>query len=140
MAEIRLLGQGDEELVRRLGEDRALTAATAERLLTDSTVRFLVAFEDGEPVGFALAYVLPRRRLPERSLFLYEIEVAEPFRQRGVGRLLMDGVAAGARAAGCAEGFVLTFSGNEAAMALYRSAGGVQAPEADVTMDFLYGP
>jgi hypothetical protein len=82
VAEIRRLRPGDEELVRRLGEERALTAATAERVLADPTVRFLVALEDGEPVGFALAYVLQRRRLPERSLFLYEIEVAEPFRQR----------------------------------------------------------
>ena len=91
-------------------------------------------------MGFALAYVLNRRRLPERSLFLYEIDVDERFRRRGIGRALMAAAAAEARGAGCAEGFVLTFSGNEAAMALYRSAGGLEAPEADVTMDFLYEP
>jgi ribosomal protein S18 acetylase RimI-like enzyme len=140
VADTRRLGPGDEELVRRLGEERAVSHEAARRLLADPAARFLVAFEDGEPVGFVLAYVLNRRRLPERSLFLYEIDVDERFRRRGIGKALMAAAEAEARAAGCAEGFVLTYSGNEAAMALYRSAGGLQAPEADVTMDFLYGP
>lgn len=135
---MRLLRPGDEEIVVALGEERALSREVAAELLGDPAVRFLVAFEDGEPVGFALAYVLRRRRLPERSLFLYEIEVAERLRRRGIGGRLLDEVAGVARAEGAAEGFVITSRSNGPALALYLAAGGVVADDADVEVDFSY--
>ena len=138
MADIRRLGPGDEHLVRVLGEERALETVDAAALLADPWVRLLVAFEGGVPAGFAFAYVLPRRRAPRRSLLLYEIDVAEPYRRRGIGRALMDAVAAEGRAAGCDEGWVLTDADNEAALALYASAGGLRSEGEVVMLDFDY--
>jgi ribosomal protein S18 acetylase RimI-like enzyme len=138
VAEIKRLRPGDEDVVVRLGEERPISLPAAERLLADPAVRYIVAVEDGEPVGHVFGYVLNRRRLPERSFFVYDVGVDERYRRRGIGRALMAAAEAEARAAGCAEGFVLTFSGNDAAMALYTAAGGVRADEADVTMDFVY--
>ena len=54
-------------------------------------------------------------------LFVYEIEVDERYRRRGIGKELMRTIA---REAGAAEGFVLTEPDNEAANALYASLGG----------------
>lgn len=138
MAEIRRLGPGDEHLVRVLGEERELEGGDAAALLADPAVRFLVAFEEGVPAGFVFAYVLPRRRLPRRSLLLYEIDVAEPYRRRGIGRALMDAVEAEARAAGCDEGWVLTDADNGAALALYAAAGGIRSEGEVVMLDFDY--
>ena len=54
-------------------------------------------------------------------VFLYELEVYEPFRRRGIGRALVEEAkrfAAGRRV------FVLADEGNDAALRTYASAGG----------------
>jgi hypothetical protein len=56
--DVRRLAQGDEELVVALGRDRALSAEAAAALLRDPAVRYLVALDDGETVGYAFAYLL----------------------------------------------------------------------------------
>jgi ribosomal protein S18 acetylase RimI-like enzyme len=138
--EVRRLAPGDEELVVALGEDRALTAAAAAELLGDPGVRYFVAFVGGEPAGYALAYVLRRRRLPERSVFLYDIEVGDAFRRRGIGRRLMNALAELAQDEAAEEGFVITSRSNEAGRALYRAAGGQDENESgdDVVVEFRY--
>jgi ribosomal protein S18 acetylase RimI-like enzyme len=95
--DVRRLAQGDEELVVALGRDRALSAEAAAALLHDPAVRYLVPLDDGETVGYAFAYLLRRRRQPERSLFLYDIEVDERFRRLGVGRRLMEALSSSFR-------------------------------------------
>jgi hypothetical protein len=104
---VRRLGPGDERVVERLAE-QALPARVSE-LLADERTIFLVAFEDEqeEPIGFVLAYELLRRHGARIS-----------------------------RARGIRHGFVLTNATNEAAMALYRSVGGVRPNPDDVLFDF----
>jgi aminoglycoside 3-N-acetyltransferase I len=102
-------------------------------LLEDKRTIFLVAFEDGDPVGFAFGYVLPRRHGPPATLFIYEIEVDERHRGRGIGGELMRRLA---RESGAEEGFVLTDADNAPANALYRSVGGT--PRDVVEWDFEY--
>jgi ribosomal protein S18 acetylase RimI-like enzyme len=114
--EIRRLGPGDEDVVRRLA-----TRPPQFELLEDERTIFLAAFEDGEPIAFAFGYVLPRRHGAPTILFVYEIEVDERYRRRGIGKGLMRTIA---REAGATEGFVLTEPANEAANALYASLGG----------------
>jgi hypothetical protein len=53
---VRRLGPGDEEVVRKLAEERPQTA-----LLADERTIFLAAFQGAEPVGFVFGYDLPRR-------------------------------------------------------------------------------
>jgi ribosomal protein S18 acetylase RimI-like enzyme len=120
--QIRRLGPGDEEVVRKLA-----TRPPHFELLEDDRTIFLAAFEDGEPIGFVLAHHLPRRHDPPAKLLVYEVDVAEAHRQRGVGKALLDELAGIARERGIPQGWVLTDDDNDAAMALYRSAGGRDA-------------
>jgi ribosomal protein S18 acetylase RimI-like enzyme len=114
---VRRLGAGDEDVVRRLAEDgRPQTA-----LLADERTVFLAAFDGEEPVGFAFGYLLPRRHGEPSMLFVYELDVAEAYRGRGIATRLMQDLFA---QAGGVEAFVLTDHDNLAANATYAKLGG----------------
>jgi ribosomal protein S18 acetylase RimI-like enzyme len=114
---VRRLGAGDEDVVRRLAEDgRPQTA-----LLADERTVFLAAFDGEEPVGFAFGYLLPRRHGEPSMLFVYELDVAEAYRGRGIATRLMQELFA---QAGGVEAFVLTDHDNLAANATYAKLGG----------------
>jgi ribosomal protein S18 acetylase RimI-like enzyme len=129
--ELRLLGPGDDAVVERLATREPRTA-----LLHDPRTLFLVAFDGDTPVGFVLAYALPRRHGLETTLCVYEIEVSEKHRSRGIGRRLMRELRASAREQGIAEGFVLTDADNAAAMRLYASAGGTRSDVVEWDFDY----
>jgi len=128
---VRRLGPGDEDVVRRLAEDEPQTA-----LLADARTIFVAAFDGEEPVGFAFGYDLPRRHGDPSILFVYELDVAETHRRRGVATALLRELADAARERGIRTGFVLTEASNEAAMRLYESVGGVRPDEETVMWDF----
>jgi len=113
---VRRLHAGDEEVVRRLAEDVPQTA-----LLADQRTIFVAAFSGDEPVGFAFGYLLPRRHGKPSMLFVYELDVVESHRRRGVATRLMQELFAHA---GGAEAFVLTEPDNVAANATYAKLGG----------------
>jgi ribosomal protein S18 acetylase RimI-like enzyme len=129
--EIRRLGPGDGELVVKLATREPRTA-----LLDDPRTLFLVALDGGAPVGFVLAYELPRRHGHAVTLCIYEVDVDAAWQRRGVATRLLRELEGIARRAGIAEAFVLTDPDNVAAMELYRSVGGV--PQAVVEWDFDY--
>ena len=81
---VRRLGPGDEDVVRRLAEAEPQTA-----LLVDESTVFVAAFDGDTPVGFAFGYDLPRRHGAPSILFVYELEVDEAYRRRGVATALM---------------------------------------------------
>ena len=130
---IRLLAPGDEEVVRALATYDG--AGDPEALLADPRTLVLVAFEGERPVGFVLAHELPRRHGERAKLFVYEVDVAESHRRRGIASALLARLAELARERGIRTGFVLTEPGNGPANALYRSAGG--ATEA-VTVEWTF--
>jgi ribosomal protein S18 acetylase RimI-like enzyme len=116
---IRQLRPGDEEIVEQLATREPRTA-----LLDDPHVIFLVAIDDGRPVGFVLAYELLRRHGHEAMFCIYEVEVDAALRRRGIATRLLRELAQIARRRGIAEAFVLTEADNAAAMRLYESVGG----------------
>lgn len=119
---IRRLRPGDEDILRLLETAYERPIPAGGEILADERAHVLTAFDGDVPVGYALLYVLPR--IDGRwMVFLYDVGVAEPFRRRGVGRKLMEAATAVMREAGACKMFVLTDDGNEAAMALYASAG-----------------
>jgi aminoglycoside 3-N-acetyltransferase I len=132
---VRRLAPGDEAVVLRLATRQP--PRRVEELLADGRTFFLVAENDREPVGFVLAYELLRRHGDPSQLFVYEVDVEERHRRRGVATALLRELARLAAAAGIPEGFVLTDRGNEPAMALYAAAGGVR-PEDCVLWEFEY--
>ncbi len=72
------------------GSSRPTTdRAIPEGLLADPRTLMLVAFDGGLPVGFVLAHELPRRHGDRSKLFVYEVDVAESHRRRGIAWALL---------------------------------------------------
>jgi len=130
----RLLAPGDEGVVRELATYGG--ESDPEALLADPRTLMLVAFDGELPVGFVLAHELPRRHGERANLFVYEVEVAESHRRRGIASTLLVRLVELARERGIRSGFVLTEPDNDPANALYRSAGG--ASSTVVEWDFSY--
>jgi ribosomal protein S18 acetylase RimI-like enzyme len=116
---VRRLGPGDEDVVRQLAEAEPQTA-----LLADRATIFVAAFAGDSPVGFAFGYDLPRRHGAPSILFVYELEVDEAYRRRGIATELMSALR---RESVSPDAFVLAEPGNEAANALYAALGGTRA-------------
>jgi ribosomal protein S18 acetylase RimI-like enzyme len=132
---IRLLAAGDEGVVRELASYDG--PGDPEVLLADPRTLMLVAFDGESPVGFVLAHELPRRHGDRAKLFVYEVDVAETHRRRGIGKALLGRLAELARERGIRAGFVLSDDDSVAANALYRTAGGTSA-RMIVQWDFSY--
>ena len=126
--EIRALGPGDDAAVaaaQHLFDGSARAEATA-RFLAEPGSHLLVAYVDGEPVGFVSGIEVTH---PDKGteMFLYELAVDEAHRRRGHARALVGALEALARERGCTGMFVFVDDDNEAGRAAYRSAGGRDA-------------
>ncbi len=132
---IRLLAPGDEDVVRRLASYDG--PGDPEGLLADPRTLMLVAFDGERPVGFVLAHELPRRHGDRSKLFVYEVDVAQSHRRRGIASALLARLAERARERGIRAGFVLTEADNGPANALYRDAG-ASTEAVNVLWEFSY--
>ncbi|HEY1632295.1 MAG TPA: GNAT family N-acetyltransferase [Rhizomicrobium sp.] len=122
---IKLLGPGDENVLTRVAEgvfDNDVDPALTREFLADAHHHIAVAVEDGVVVGFAsgVDYIHPDKA---RELFINEVGVATSHHRRGLGRLVLTALLDRARANGCGIAWVLTDHDNDAARALYTSAG-----------------
>jgi aminoglycoside 3-N-acetyltransferase I len=132
---IRLLAPGDEDVVRALATYDG--PGDPETLLADPRTLMLVAFDAERPVGLVLAHELPRRHGVPAKLFVYEVDVSESHRRRGIASALLAKLAELARGRGIPAGFVLTEPDNGPANALYRRAGAATA-HMTLQWDFAY--
>jgi ribosomal protein S18 acetylase RimI-like enzyme len=137
--QIRILQSGDQALLDAIdGEvfDDPLDARAAGEFLRDPRHHLVAAIDDGVVVGFASAvhYVHPDKPLPE--LWINEVGVASSHQGRGLGKAIMATLLDHARELGCAEAWVLTERTNHAAMRLYESSGGIEAPDETVMFNF----
>jgi aminoglycoside 3-N-acetyltransferase I len=135
---IRRLGPGDEEIVIELGAETPLTRAQAAELLSDGRTVYLVAFDDREPIGHVFAHELRRRHGEPSQLFVYDLEVVEPARRRGIATALTVELEQICRERGIRTGFVLTNASNDSAMSFYRSLGARRPNEDDAMWEFDY--
>jgi len=125
---IRRLRPGDEPTLQNVCsryKSRVPSDEEAARVLALDGVHIWIAEVDRELAGFAYAHELQRID-GDTMVFLYELEVDERFRRRGLGRALVEQaqtLAAGRRA------FVLTGLDNEAGQRTYASVGGVATTE-----------
>jgi len=90
----------------------------------------IVASENGDPVGFAVAYCLLRVD-GRRMMCLYEVAVAPPWQRRGVGRAMVDVLVAWCRRNRVSKMWVITSRSNVAAARLYASTGAVASRRTD---------
>jgi len=145
--EIRRLVEGDEEAACQLIEqvkfaidevaDVSLDPADVAALVSDERSYLIAAYVDERPVGLVYGYRFPRLDGPRPMMFLYEAGVLEEFRRRGIGRALVEELKRFAEESDCRKMFVPTQASNEAAMALYRSAGGAEG-DADPSISFWW--
>jgi aminoglycoside 6'-N-acetyltransferase I len=124
---VRLLRDGDQPLLGKVAPgvfDRAVDPALADAFLRDPRHHLAAALEADRIVGCisALDYWHPDK---PRELWINEVGIAGPWQRRGVGTQLLTAMLEHARAIDCREAWVLTDTGNAAALALYRKAGGV---------------
>lgn len=138
---LRKLGPDDSRDARRVVRRFHGSVVSSEHLaslLADPANVLVVAEHDGELAGFAWAHWLGRLRVERRHLFVYEIEVAEGHRRRGIGRRLMTSLLAEARAER-ADAFVLTNRSNPGAVRFYTELGGTVKNGDDLLFVFRDG-
>lgn len=129
MTQIKLLGPNDFEYLSNVAAnvfDDPIIPASAQEFLGDPRHRLVVAIDNEVVVGFvsSVIYVHPDKTAPE--LWINEVGVAPTHQGQGVGKMLMQRTLEEAKRAGCSEAWVLTDRGNQAAMALYKSVGGIE--------------
>ncbi len=136
---IRRLREGDEKAAVRVVEDLkfemdevvgvSVDPAYMRAFLADDRHYFVVAYAGEEPVGYVFGYRLARFDGRRPQVLLFEIGVVEQHRRKGIGRALIENLKMTAKADGCGRMTVPTSRSNEAAMALYRSAGGEEGAD-----------
>lgn len=105
-ATIHLLGAADAAVLDRVADDvfdDAIRPGALREFLARPDHHLAVAVEAGVVVGFASAvdYVHPDK---PRELWINEVGVAGPYRQRGLAKALLQALFVKARALHCAEG------------------------------------
>jgi aminoglycoside 6'-N-acetyltransferase I len=107
----------------------------AAEFLRDHRHHLAVAVEDGMVVGFAsgVHYVHPDK---PSEMWINEVGVAPRHQGRGLGKAVVRALLEHAKRLGCREAWVLTDRSNSAAMRLYASAGGEEAPGDHVMFNF----
>ena len=136
---IARLARGDEAVVLTGSElfDKPATATRAAAFLAREGHHLLFALTDeDEPIGFVSGVETMH---PDKGteMFLYELEVAEAHRGKGVGRALVAALADLARELGCYGMWVATDADNVAALKAYTAAGG-GPPEAFVMLTWEF--
>ena len=135
--EVRRLRAGDEQLAieaietLKPEEERDGNVASQEhmrRVLESDENYLIVACEAGRPTGFLVAHRFPRVDRDRYMVYLYEIEVEQAFRRRGVGTRMIDLLKNVCREDQVMEIWVGTEEDNIPAKALYKATGAEEEP------------
>jgi len=127
--DVRLLSPDDAVLFDGIADevfDDPVDTVMAKEFLSDPRHHISAALDGDRLVGFASAlhYVHPDK---PNELWINEVGVAPDYQMRGIGRRLVKRLLDHGRELGCREAWVLTEHPNQAARALYRSAGGSES-------------
>jgi len=125
MVTVRLLGPDDSAVLDTVAPDvfdEPVSSVWAAEFFADPRHHIAVALDRNLVVGFASAvhYVHPDKA---PALWINEIGVAPAYQRRGLGKKLLGALLDRGGALGCTEAWLGTEASNEAARALYRSAG-----------------
>ncbi len=138
---IKRLQSGDEILLEtaikstKCRDEKAnVTPEHLIQLCSDPNTFVITAFDDEKPVGFLIAYLLPRLANNHPMMLFYEIEVMERYRKQGTGTAMIDLLKDYCKTHNVCKMWVLTNESNKAAMKLYQSTGGVLMEEDDMVI------
>jgi GNAT superfamily N-acetyltransferase len=134
---IRLLRPDDAAVLANVADDvfdQDINPRWTAEFLNDPRHHMVVALLGNQVIGMASAvhYVHPDKP-PE--MWVNEVSVAPPHRQRGIGRQLVAALFSRGRELGCKEAWLGTEELNAAARRLYASVGGVEQSMVYVTFD-----
>lgn len=138
--EIRILQSSDRGLFHNAASgvfDNIPDQRLVAEFLDDPRHHIAVAVDQGRVIGFAsgVHYVHPDKP-PE--LWINEVGVGPDYQGHGVGKAVLRALLQHGERLGCREAWVLTDRSNHAAMRLYASAGGKEAPQAQVMFTFRF--
>lgn len=122
------------ELHQRAPVDEQALAA----FLANAACYLIVSVIADKVVGSLNGYRLLRPGTREPQFLLYEVDVKEEWRRRGLGVALVNAFAAEARASGACEVWVLTNGSNQPAMALYERCGFARRNPDDVMFSIAF--
>jgi ribosomal protein S18 acetylase RimI-like enzyme len=120
--------------VAEIHERGPIDDAAMSSFLKSAECFLLLAVEDGCVVGSLNGYSL---RQPDRSrpqFLLYELDVRQDYRRRGIGLALVNAFTDEARAAGAFEVWVVSNESTSAAVELYRKCGYRRQNDDDVML------
>ena len=128
--EIRLLGPGDADVLRRVAPDvfdHAVDPRWSRDFFADARHHLIVALDGDTVVGMitALDYVHPDKA---PQLWINEVGVAPSHQRQGIARRLLDAMLAHGRTLGCTEAWLGTEETTTPARRLYASAGAAPEP------------
>ncbi|HET7468374.1 MAG TPA: GNAT family N-acetyltransferase [Gemmatimonadales bacterium] len=139
---IRLLGPEDGAVLDHVASDvfdHPVASGWAAEFLGDPRHHLAVALDEGVVVGFAsgVHYINPDKP-PE--LWINEVGVAPTHQRQGVASRLLAVLMDRGAGLGCVQAWVLTSPANTAARRLYARAGGREADELSVMVEFPLAP
>lgn len=134
-----MLDPGDHAILNDVAPgvfDNSTDPRLVAQFLGDHRHHLAVAIDRDQVVGFAsgVHYVHPDK---PSEMWINEVGVAPSHQGRGLGKAIMQTLLKHAKRLGCREAWVLTDRSNHAAMRLYASAGGEEAPHDQVMFTFL---
>jgi aminoglycoside 6'-N-acetyltransferase I len=137
-----MLESGDRAVLNNVADDvfdHPCDPRLVSEFLADPRHHLAVALDAGVVVGFAsgVHYVHPDKP-PE--MWINEVGVAPSHHGRGLGKAILGRLVQHAEQMGCREAWVLTDRSNAAAMRLYASVGGEEAPGEQVMFNFSLNP
>ena len=97
-----------------------------------------VAYRTGEPIGLLISHLIDMADGGPRELFVYEIDVVEAERRKGIGSRLIAKTMEEASPLGAGNVFVITEESNISARRLYLSSGFTQSEKPAVGFEFTF--
>lgn len=131
LTQVKFVEDGTEHLAH------TLTVDYVRNFLKDDRHYLLSALDNGEAIGFILAYRLQRVDRDQDMMFFYEVNVAQQHRKTGIGTALINRLKEICKDENILKMFVLTNTSNIAAYNLYKKTGGVAEIAGD-EVTFVY--
>lgn len=143
--EVKNLESGEIDLAKELillfgfdDENRSLPSDEyVAKMLARNDFHVIVALENQQLIGGLTAYEMKMFKRETTEMFLYEIEVAELHRRKGVGKALIEFLKRVCVEKGIVEMFVGTEKDNLPARKLYKTTGG-KADENSVWFNYKF--
>jgi len=109
-----------------------------QEMLGRDDFHVIVALENNRLIGGLTAYEMKMFKRETTEMFLYEIEVAETHRRKGIGKALIESLKQICVEKGIVEMFVGTERDNLAAQKLYAATGG-EYDDGSVWFSYKFG-